>query len=270
MTRFLHITDLHVSAPSTEDPGRQTDTVETLARLVDAAGRLAPRPDFIVASGDLTNVGDRASYDLVASITSALDMPVVYALGNHDRRAAFRAAFPGHPGEADAPLDHDAVHGGVHVVVLDSSEPGRVSGSLGEAQFERLAAMLARHRDLPKLVVVHHPPKLRPGPGGGWATLDDGATSRLAAALAGQKVLAMLSGHVHMNRVALWNGIPVVVTMGQQSTVDVTHAGGLRIVEGTGFAICDIWPSGPQVTFASLAEPRVIKEIPEERLRAFS
>ncbi|MDQ2093405.1 metallophosphoesterase family protein [Rhodalgimonas zhirmunskyi] len=270
MTRFLHITDLHVSAPETDDPGRQTDTVASLDRLLDIATRLDPRPDFIVASGDLTNIGDRASYDLVAARFAALDIPVAMTLGNHDRRDGWHAAFPDHPAAPDGPVDHDMVQAGVHIIALDSSVPGKVAGALDAAQLERAQDMLARHPDLPKLIAVHHPPRIDPDEPLPWATLDADSTEKLAALLKGHNVLAILSGHIHLNRVALWNGIPLVVTMGQQSTVDLTRTDAMAVVEGTGFAICDLLPGGPRITFAPLETGRLIKEIPVERLRAFS
>ncbi len=270
MTRFLHITDLHLSAPQTEDPTRQTDTVAAFDRLMQVALRLDPRPDFIVASGDLTNVGDDASYALLAERLAAFDIPVHMTLGNHDRRAGWHGAFPGHAAAPEGPVDHDTVLGNVHVIALDSSMPGRVSGSLDEAQIAHAEEMLSRHPDLPKVVAVHHPPLVDPSRNFAWATLDLESTDRLATLLSGRNVVALLSGHVHMNRVSFWNGVPLVVTMGQQSTVDLTRSDALAVVEGTGFAICDLLPSGLQATFVPLAEPRLIKEISVERLRAFS
>jgi Icc protein len=94
MTRFLHITDLHITAPETEDETRQTDTVRALARMIEIANTLDPAPAFVVASGDLTNIGDEPSYGLLREMMAGLRMPVILGLGNHDRRAGFYGAFP--------------------------------------------------------------------------------------------------------------------------------------------------------------------------------
>lgn len=269
MTRFLHITDLHVSAPSTDDPGRQTDTVGTLARMIEIANAMDPGPDFVVASGDLTNIGDRASYELLAGMMAELKVPVVYALGNHDRRAGFHAAFPGYPGAPDGPLDYDVVHAGAHLIVGDTAVPGQVSGALDSAQFERLDAALERHPELPKILVLHHPVATH-GREGAWTTIAPADSARIGDMIEGRNVAAILSGHVHSNRVAFWRGTPLVVTMGQQSTVDLTRRDGLHIVEGAGFAICDLGPAGLNVAFAPLTQSRVIKVIPEATLRRFA
>lgn len=270
MTRFLHITDLHITAPETQDPAQQTDTVAALDRLIQIAPTLEPRPAFIVASGDLTNIGDEASYALLAARLAALDIPVVMTLGNHDVRAEWHAAFPGHPGAPDGPVDVDAALAGIQVITLDSSVPGKVSGALTGEQLADLDQTLARHPDLPKVIAIHHPPRTDPENAGIWATLDAPSTDRLAAALAGHDVRAVLCGHVHLNRMSLWHGVPLVVTMGQQSTVDLTRNDALAVIEGTGFAICDLLPAGLQVTYVPLAPARLIKEIPTERLKAFS
>ena len=270
MTRFLHVSDLHLTAPEADDPHQYADTATVLERMIDMANAIQPRPDFVVASGDLTNIGDPASYRMLADRMARLELPVLYALGNHDSRDGFFATFPDHPAGPEGTLDHDAVIGGLHVVVLDSLTSGQVSGSLSPAQLDHAATMLARHPDLPKLVVIHHPPRLDPEAPYVWESLDADSTARLGDLLAGHDVRAVLSGHIHTNRVVLWNGIPVVTVIGQQSGVDETRETGMTIVEDGSFAIGDLLPAGLQITFSSLAPRPVIRELPDERLRGFS
>lgn len=270
MTRFLHITDLHLTAPETDDPTRQTDTVANLDRLIEIAGGLDPRPDFVVASGDLTNIGDEASYRLLADRLARLELPVIVTLGNHDLRPNWHSVFPGHPAAPDGPVDQEMVVAGIHVIALDSSVPGKVSGALDAAQFDRARDMLDRHPDLPKVIAIHHPPRLDPDSRHLWATLDQPTTDRLADLLKGRAITAILSGHIHLNRVAMWQGHPLITTMGQQSTIDVTRSDALAVVEGAGFAVCDMTPGGVQVTFAPLEPPKLIKEISVDRLLSLS
>ncbi|WP_417672475.1 metallophosphoesterase family protein [Pseudodonghicola sp.] len=270
MTRFLHLTDIHLTAPEAEDPHQYADTVTVLARMVEIANGISPRPDFIVASGDLTNIGDESSYRLLRQMMAPLDMPVLYALGNHDRREGFFAVFPDHAAGPEGTVDHDAVIGEVHIVILDSLQPGQVSGGLSPAQLAHAEEMLARHPDLPKLVAIHHPPRIDPASPYAWETLNDETTARLGDLLAGRNVLAVLAGHIHTNRVTLWRGIPVVTSIGQQSGVDETLETGMTILEDGGFAICDLLPEGLQVTFSSLADRAVIKALPDSLLRGFA
>ena len=267
MTRFVHLTDLHISHPDLADPHLQSDTPATLRRVVEVINAMDPQPDFVVASGDLTNQGDRESYALVREITTPLKAPLVMALGNHDKRAGFNAVFA--PGLADAPYFHDAPQGDLHVIALDSSVPGKVAGALDDAQFEFLQAALQRHPELAKLLVIHHPPRIDPE-ALAWGSLDEASSARLAEMLKGQHVAGILSGHVHVNRVSHWNGIPVVISNGLHSTIDLTETRDLRIVEGTGFGICEWHPSGLSVSFAPLdPTARELARIDREQLKSF-
>ena len=155
MTRFVHLTDIHIAAPGAAAPGHKAQNADLLRRMVGIINAMTPRPDFVVASGDLTDLGDEDSYVLFRDITAPLQVPLVMALGNHDKRAPFHAVL-GNAG-SDAPYFHDAVHGDLHVITLDSSVPGHVAGAIPDAQFDYLGHALARHPDLAKLLVMHHP-----------------------------------------------------------------------------------------------------------------
>ena len=156
MTRFIHLTDLHISHPDLEDTHLQSDTPATLRRVVEAINGMDPQPDFVAISGDLTNHGDVESYRLVSELLKPLKAPVVLALGNHDKREGFNAIFS--EGMGDTPYFHDAVHSDLHVITLDSAVPGRIAGAIDDAQFDYLEQALTRHSDVTKLVMVHHPP----------------------------------------------------------------------------------------------------------------
>lgn len=266
---FVHLSDLHLSSAGTSDPHLLTDTAATLRDVVAAIGQLSPAPAFVVVAGDLTNHGDVESYRLARELLDGLAVPVVLALGNHDSRAAFRAGMLDDEG-GEAPYCHDGVVGGVHVVVLDSSVAGRVGGAISTQQFTFLEAALARHGDLPRLVVVHHPPALDDDPEMLWESLNVADTLRLAKALEGHRVDGILCGHTHFDRVIHWHGMPVVVGTGLHNGVDIAHAGGLRMVEAAGFAVCALRPSGLSAAFVHLERSRRhLATIPAERLRAF-
>ena len=268
MTRFLHITDLHLSAPEAGDPGLQSDTPATLRRVVGIVQAMKQKPDFVVASGDLTNTGHEASYQLLKEILADMPVPVVLALGNHDKRAGFHAVFG--QGASDAAYFHDSVHGALHVIVLDTMIPGKVAGTVDAEQMDFLRAALERHPDKPKLIVMHHPPRVDPE-GLPWGTIDMASTEALAGTLRGHDVVAILSGHIHINQVSHWHGIPIVVGMGQHSTVDLLERDDLRLVEGSGLAICDWRRSGLTVSYVPLTPAgRVIGTIDRARLLAFS
>ncbi len=268
MARFIHLTDLHVSHPDSGDSGLHSDTPAALRRVVGIVNAMDPAPDFLVASGDLTNRGDPQSYRLVRQILDDLDVPVVLALGNHDTRAGFHGVFGDGPSEQ--PHFHATQLGGLHVITLDTGVPGRVAGAICDAQFDFLDRTLPAHPDLPKLIVMHHPPWLDPN-GLPWISLDQKSTKRLALALKAYKTVGILSGHIHINQVNHWHGIPVVISNGLHSTVDLLERTDLRIVDGTGFGLCVWRASGLGVSFVPLSPtPAEFGRIDQDRLRKFS
>ncbi|MDY5142895.1 metallophosphoesterase, partial [Actinotignum timonense] len=135
--RILHLSDTHLLAERARHYGK-IDTSGLLEAAVAGAGELAPC-HAIVVSGDISDDGTPASYTFAAQTLAPLAQrwgaPVIWACGNHDRRAAMREAL-GLPG---APLDPifsvtDITVGEARwrFVAADSSVPGRGFGYLGE------------------------------------------------------------------------------------------------------------------------------------------
>ncbi|MEW9920268.1 metallophosphoesterase [Marimonas sp. MJW-29] len=267
MTRIVHLTDLHISHPELSDAALKTDTTETLRRAIAAINAMEPLPDLVVASGDLTNTGAASSYALLQEILADLAPPVVLALGNHDKRGPFAEVFE--TGTGDAPFVHDQTFGDLHVITLDTLVPGHVAGRIDPDQIAFLDAALAREPALPKLVVAHHPPRMddRTLP---WASLDAQSSQQFGETIAGRGVIGVLSGHVHLDQVHHWHGVPVITCMGLNSTVDILEQRDMRIVEGTSMGLCVLRPSGLSVSFVSLTpERRQLGLLEEARLRAF-
>ena len=250
---FVHLTDLHVGNPAVQDDHLHSDTTTTLRAILAEIKTLVPQPKFIVASGDLTNRGDQGSYEQLKSLIAeaSLEMPILYALGNHDRRDGFYPAMLGRTDNLDAPYDHAAVLAGIHVVVLDSSVPNKIGGDFEPGQLDWLKAELENHAELPKLIVMHHAPSLDADPAMEWESMSIAGTEALRQAVEGKNVIGILSGHIHFDRVSNWFGIPVVVGIGQHAATDVTwlHEG-LRMLSGASFAIGTLRPSGLSITFA--------------------
>ncbi len=253
---FVHLTDLHaVAAPEAGDDAC-LGNLDRLAAVMTTIGAIAPRPDFVVVSGDITDRGDLDSYRRVRAVVEAHGLKTLYALGNHDSRPGFYAGMLDDPAGATVPYCHERLIGGLHVVTLDTSVAGKVAGALGADQFAFLDAALRRHPEAAKLLVMHHAPLVAPGTGYGWESLGAAGTQRLAEAIAGHPVAGIVTGHVHYDRVAIWNGVPVVTTTGLHNANDVLYRDGLRFVAGGSFALCTVRDGALSVAFVPLASDR--------------
>ena len=256
-TTFIHLTDLHVGRPDVEDTHLFSDTSATLKIILDLVNTVSPRPSFVVASGDLTNRGDVESYRQLKALMAAVDLPVIYALGNHDTRPGFYQGMLERTTDLDLPYDYDQVIDGVHVIVLDSTIPGAIGGNIEPAQFTWLEQVLDTHPELPKLIVSHHPPALGDAPDWAhWRTIVFPDSQKLAALLKGRNILGILSGHIHHDRISVWHGVPVIVGMGQHAATDILATDVLRMVNGASFSIGTVRRSGLTIAMVPLPSDR--------------
>jgi len=176
----------------------------TLARV---AG-LAPRPDIVLLTGDLTENGTAAEYANLRRLLAGFELPLAAIPGNHDRRAAFAEGLAG-TGVAIGTLPwlNLVVEGsGLRLIGLDTlAGDGEPWGELCEGRLDWLAARLAEVPDRPVLVFMHHPPFAT---GIGFmdeiACLDGGAMAGIVARHG--RVLRVTCGHVHRPVTLAWAG----------------------------------------------------------------
>ncbi len=240
---IAQITDLHVglSGDRADEPN-----LLRLERIVRTLAGLKPRPDCLLATGDLTEHGDEASYRRLESALRDLPFPVHYALGNHDLRGNFQTVFPDAP-SADGFVQYAIEDGPVRCLVLDTLDEGRHGGAFCAVRARWLADRLNEQPDRPTLIILHHPPAqvgiawMDPDPAEPWI-------ARLADAIGDRaNVVALLTGHVHRPISLPWQGRPLTICpstapeVGLDLTpVDPEHPedGRLIILEGEpGFAL---------------------------------
>ena len=266
MTVFIHLTDLHIGDPALGipapgeydfkkaieigDPRPLTDTSTRLSMALEKIAAMDADPSFIVVTGDLSNYGELVSYQALKGLMDPVTLPIVYTLGNHDDPAHAAEGLLGRADD-DALWDSDQVIDGVHIIALDTSVPGRVGGALAEAQFRYLAEALGRFPDLPKLLMIHHPPAM----GNDTPEYDLGAedSQKLGDTIRGSGVRAILCGHIHQSRVTVWHGIPVVVTAGLHAAIDpLAPQGTQRVNSGAAVAVCTLDDQVFSVNYVSL------------------
>ncbi|QGM99287.1 metallophosphoesterase family protein [Methylocystis parvus] len=181
-----------------------------LRRLVE--DMRAQRPDHVVMTGDIVNIGlpgeIALARDWLATLGGAQE--VSFTPGNHDAYVAdatklvhdvFEPWTTNESGAAGFPYLRRRE--GVALIGLDSGVPTApfvASGKLGEAQLGALGALLdqSRAEGLARIVFLHHPPHI----GGARALrgLDDAAAFEAVVARHGAELV--LHGHNHKPSVA--------------------------------------------------------------------
>jgi len=151
--RFLiaQISDTHVRA---DDGGA---AAKAMARAIAQAADYAV--DLILLTGDLVNDARADEYAALADALSAPPAPLFLMPGNHDDREGLRAAFPGHAYlPRHGALSYTIEHFPVRIIMLDQTVPGEVHGDINAEQAEWLHDTLAAAPERPTVVALHHPP----------------------------------------------------------------------------------------------------------------
>jgi len=194
---IAQITDLHVT--TSRDPLNQLRNEQRLRQVLRSIHELKPRPAAIIASGDLVDHGEPAEYAQLKTILAEAEIPIYFAVGNHDRRAAFLEAFAG-PGalcDENGLIQYAVDFGELRMVVCDTLEEGNDRSGFTEARAAWLSATLAADPTTPTIVILHHPPIVS---GVKWMDPDPKAPwiAHLADAIRGhEQVRVVLCGHVH-------------------------------------------------------------------------
>ncbi|WOF24211.1 phosphodiesterase [Microbacterium betulae] len=220
---LVHLSDTHLRA---EGGVFGIDAARHLRRVLAELESSGARPDALVFTGDLADLGEADAYahlrEVVAPAAERLGSRVIWVMGNHDDRDRFRRGLLGEAG--DAPVD--AVHeiDGLRVIVLDTSVPGAHHGEVSPEQLEWLALELAIPAPHGTVLAMHHPP---------MPCVLDLATlvelrdqKALADVLRGSDVRTILAGHVHFSSTATFAGIPVSVASSSCYTQDLTLTDG--------------------------------------------
>ncbi|PXA88350.1 hypothetical protein DMC47_30065 [Nostoc sp. 3335mG] len=219
--KFIVLSDLHVMPE-----GELSVTLDTGARFEKAVEAIAARyhnVDFCVLAGDLTDLGQPAAYLRLKSLIDQINIPVHLTLGNHDERDTFLSVFGrdyvAETGKIDKAFDAK----GYRIILLDSSEPGRVDGVLTQTQISWLRARLAEAIERPVIVILHHNANALHIESDGIRILE--AEPLITALKTHPDIRQVIAGHVHLTSTALWRGISFTTLAGGHyyCTVDQDH-----------------------------------------------
>ena len=150
------VTDLHIGF----DRGNPHElNIRRLNMVIDQLNAMRPKPSLLLVSGDLVENGDDCdAYQHMHALIGRWEGPLIWAIGNHDDRATFRAAVPDVPVDDHGFVQYEVDHGGVRWIVLDTLDAGRHGGMICEQRAAWLEARLAERTEVPTIIILHHPP----------------------------------------------------------------------------------------------------------------
>lgn len=226
---LLHLSDPHLLGGA-EHLHRTVDSESRLRQLFDQVRASGARPEAVIFTGDLADRGEAEAYAKLRAIVDpacqAMGARVIWAMGNHDDRANFRAGLLDQPAD-DAPVDRSYFIDGLRIITLDTSVPGFHHGELSPAQLEWLAAELSTPAPDGTILALHHPPV--PSVLDLAVLVELRGQAALAGVLRNSDVRTILGGHLHYSTTAMFAGIPVSVASATCYTQDLNvPVGGSR------------------------------------------
>jgi 3',5'-cyclic AMP phosphodiesterase CpdA len=232
---LLHLSDTHLRADGPMLFG-DVDGAVHLASALRGIEDSGIAPDAVIFTGDLVDLGEAEAYDLLREIVEPfaerLGTRVLWVMGNHDARPAFRLRLLGDAAaDTYAPYDRVDEIDGLRIVTLDTSVPGLHHGELSDDQLAWLGDVLSSPAPLGTILAMHHPPVPSVLPLASSVELRD--QHRLADVVRGSDVRAIIAGHLHYSTFATFAGIPVSVASSTCYSQDLTvPVGGTRPQDG--------------------------------------
>jgi 3',5'-cyclic AMP phosphodiesterase CpdA len=228
---IAHISDTHFLSGGAPLFGAVT-TDENLSRALDQLERSGVRPEALVFTGDLADLGEPDAYvrlrSLVEPVAERLGAQLIWVMGNHDERLQYSNLLFDVEG-TEAPQDRVYDVGGLRIISFDTTVPGYHHGAITDAQLEWLGEQLTTAAPHGTLIAVHHPPIPTPLL---WAMemLELHGQDRLAAVIEGTDVRGILGGHLHYSTHSTFAGVPVSVAAATCYTMDLTD--GQKLLSG--------------------------------------
>lgn len=219
---ILHVSDTHFVGEG-ELLHESVDSDAKLAELFDGFAKSNARPEAIVFTGDLADAGQPDAYErlraMVEPAAEKLGAQVIWVMGNHDERVAFRRGLLDEEADQSEPVDRVFDINGLRIIALDSTIPGQHYGEITDEQLEWLAKELEVPAPDGTLLALHHPPV--PSPIGLIALVELRQQDKLAEVIRGTDVRGILGGHLHYPTHSTFAGVPVSVASATCYTQDL-------------------------------------------------
>ena len=191
---FVQVSDSHIGFNKAANPDPKATFGEAIAKI-----RAMPQqPDFIIHTGDVSQLSRDQEFDDADQIISQAGLPVFHVPGEHDmldddHGKAFLARYgKGTLGDGWYSFDHSGVHF-VALVNVKQLQAGGM-GRLGEEQLAWLKQDLAGKGSSTPIVVFTHIPLWTISQEWGWGTDD---SLQALALLKRFGSVTVLNGHIH-------------------------------------------------------------------------
>lgn len=179
---IAHISDLHC--------GSQYHIPSLATRVIDELNDI--RPDVVVVSGDLTDMGFQPEFRQAHRMLSRLTCERVLVLpGNHDARNVGDVHFQ----DLFGARSQELVHNKLHFLTLDSTEPDLDNGRVGRNRYPYIEERFADPDEFKVLCLHHH---LVPVPGTGRERNIVHDAGDLLRVLSNTGTDLVLCGHKHV------------------------------------------------------------------------
>lgn len=231
---IAHISDTHLLAGGARLFG-QVEHESYLERALAQLERSIARPEALVFTGDLADLGEPDAYlrlrSIVEPVAARMGAQIIWVMGNHDEREPYsQLLFDEEP--SGRPQDRVYDINGLRIISFDTTVPGYHHGAVTEEQLAWLADELATPAEHGTLLAVHHPPIPTPLlEAMGMLELMD--QHRLEQVVRGSDVRGVLAGHLHYSTHSTFAGVPVSVAAATCYTLDLSAED--RLLSGVDF-----------------------------------
>ena len=191
---FLQISDSHVGFAKPANPDAKATYQEAVSKII----AMPVKPDFIIHTGDITQLSKDSEFDDAEQIIRQTGLTVFHVPGEHDMldegagKAVLDRYGKGTKGAGWSSFDHKGVHFVALINVVNLKAGGM--GSLGTDQLQWLKDDLAGRPSSQPIVVFAHIPLWTVYADWGWGT-DDAAQALTYLKRFGS--VTVLNGHIH-------------------------------------------------------------------------
>ena len=191
---FAQLSDSHIGFNKPPNADARATFREAIAKVK----ALPQRPDFVIHTGDVSQLSRDDEFDDAEQMLKELGLPVFFIPGEHDMldpdggKAFLNRFGKGSKGAGWYSFDHRGVHFVALVNVADL-KPGGM-GNLGPQQLKWLKDDLAAYSSSTPIVVFAHIPLWTVYADWGWGTDDSAQALKLLTRFGS---VTVLNGHIH-------------------------------------------------------------------------